>query len=69
MAGRVVRRHAPRQQKPVKKALAEARQQARRYRDALARKYGEGVPRQSYAVVAVGLERLLGEEVPASGHQ
>ncbi len=53
-----------RQQKPVKRALAKARRQVRRYRDALARKYGEGVPRRSYAVVAVGLERLLGEEVP-----
>ncbi len=47
----------------VKKALDRAREQVERYRDALVRKHGDGVPRRGYAVVAVGLERLLGEEV------
>ena len=55
-----------RQLEPVQEAFAEAGKQVRRYREALARKYGAGVPRRSYAVVAVGVERLLGEEVPAS---
>ncbi len=58
-----------RQFEPVRKAFAEADKQIRRYRDALARKYGKGVPRRCYVVVAVGLERLLGEEVPASGRR
>ncbi len=47
----------------VEKAFAEAREQVERYRDALERKHGDGVRRRGYAVVAVGLERLLGEEV------
>ncbi len=47
----------------VKKALDKAREQVERYRDALMRKHGDSVPRRGYAVVAVGLERLLGEEV------
>jgi len=47
----------------VKKAFAEAREQVERYRDALARKHGADVPRRGYTVVAVGLERLLGEEM------
>jgi hypothetical protein len=47
----------------VKKAFAEAREQVERYRDALERKYGDRAHRRGYAVVAVGLERLLGEEV------
>ena len=58
-----------RQLEPVKEAFAEAGKQVRRYREALARKYGADIPRRSYAVVAVGLERLLGEEVPASGRR
>ncbi len=49
----------------VEKALAEARNQVKRYRDALVRQRGDGVRRRAYAVVAVGLERLLGEEVTA----
>ncbi len=47
----------------VKKAFAEARDQVGRYRAALSRRHGDGVPRRGYAVVAVGLERILGEEV------
>ncbi len=50
---------------PVKRAFAEAREQVERYRNALERRYGDAVRRRSYAVVAVGLERLLGEEVTA----
>ncbi len=49
----------------VKAAFAEAREQVERYRDALSRKHGDSVPRRRYAVVAVGLDRLLGEEVTA----
>ena len=44
-------------------ALAEAREQVERYRAALVRKRGAGVRPRAYAVVAVGLERILGEEV------
>ncbi len=47
---------------PVAAALAAARKQILGYRDALARKLGEAQPR-CYVVVAVGLERVLGEEV------
>ncbi len=50
---------------PAVKAFDEARGQIGRYRAALSRKYGDNVPRRGYAVIAVGLERLLGEEVPA----
>ena len=50
----------------VKKAFDEARDQVGRYRAALSRKHGDSFPRRGYAVVAVGLERLLGEEVPAT---
>ncbi len=49
---------------PVANALAEAREQAVAYREALVRKLGEVEPR-CYVVVAVGLERVLGEEVNA----
>ena len=47
----------------VKKAFDEAREQAKRYRAALVRREGERNLR-TYAVVVVGLERMLGEEVP-----
>ncbi len=47
---------------PVATAFAAARKQALAYRGALARKLGEVAPR-CYVVVAVGLERVLGEEV------
>ena len=49
----------------MKKAFADARGQVARYREALSQKYGDDVVRRGYAVVAVGLERLLGEEVTA----
>ena len=52
-----------RQLAPVQEAFAEARQQVRRYRESLTSRYGDGISRRGYAVVAVGLERLLGEEV------
>ena len=45
----------------VKKAFVEARGQIERYRDALARQQGDSL-RRGY-VVAVGLERLLGEAI------
>ena len=48
---------------PVKKAFAQARGQVRDYRDGLVQKRGESFSPRGYAVVAVGLERLLGEEV------
>ena len=49
----------------VAKAFAKARQQLARYRRALARRYGTGLDLRSYAVVAVGLERMVGEEIGA----
>ncbi len=51
-----------RELKAVSSELGEAREQVRRYRDALVKKFPEAEPR-CYAVVAVGLERMLGEEV------
>jgi len=49
---------------PVATALAEARDQAAGYRAALVRRFGaETLSLRCYAVVAVGLERILGEEV------
>ncbi len=50
----------------VKKACVEARGQVEDYRSALVRQRGEAIPLRCYAVVAVGLERLLGEEVTFS---
>ncbi|MCP4654304.1 MAG: AAA family ATPase, partial [bacterium] len=46
----------------VSSALDAAREQVWRYRDALVKKFSDAQPR-CYAVVAVGLERVLGEEV------
>ncbi len=51
-----------RQLTPVRKALEEARDQVLRYREALVGKFSEALPR-CYVVVAVGLERIFGEEV------
>ncbi len=57
---------ALRQLPAVADAFAEAKVQLRHYRQALALRFGEQKLRpRSYAVVAVGLERLLGEEVEA----
>jgi len=53
---------ALRRLEPVAKAFTEARDQAERYRAALVRREGE-LNLRSYAVVAVGLERILGEEI------
>ncbi|MCP3964517.1 MAG: AAA family ATPase [bacterium] len=47
----------------VKEALDDARDQVERYRDALVRQRGETARPRCYAVLAVGLERLLGDEV------
>ncbi len=49
----------------VKMALATAREQAGRYLAALARQRGGAARSRAYIVVAVGLERLVGEEVAA----
>ena len=49
----------------VETAFAEARDQLERYRAALVRQRGDAVRPRCYAVVAVGLERLLGEEITA----
>ncbi len=54
---------ALRQLPKVTQALTEARQQAEDYRRALRRRYGAEINLRTYAVVAVGLERMLGEEV------
>ncbi len=61
----------------MKAAFAEARGQVRDYRSALAKQRrvgpppggrgGDTVRPRGYAVVAVGLERLLGEEVAFRG--
>ncbi|MCP4655352.1 MAG: hypothetical protein GY856_08030 [bacterium] len=47
---------------PVSSALGAAREQVVRYRDAVVKKISEARPR-CFVVVAVGLERILGEEV------
>jgi hypothetical protein len=47
----------------VETALTAARGQVERYRAALVRQRGDRARPRCYAVVAVGLERLLGEEV------
>ena len=51
-----------RQLSPVRAALEKARNQVLGYRDGLVKKLKEAEPR-CYVVVAVGLERILGEEV------
>jgi hypothetical protein len=48
---------------PVADAFHEAREQARRYGAALLRQRDEGLALRSYVVVAVDLERVLGEEI------
>ena len=53
-----------RQLPPVARAFAAAREQAESYRSALLRQERQ-LDLRSYAVVAVGLERILGEEVVA----
>ena len=50
----------------VARAFREARDRAERYRAALARREGP-LNLRTYAVVVVGLERVLGEEVEAGG--
>ena len=47
----------------VKTAFAEVREQVEGYRAALVRQRGDTVQPRCYAVVAVGLERILGDEV------
>jgi hypothetical protein len=51
---------------PVAQALADAREQARRYSEAMQRQRGEELKLRSYAVVAVDLERLVCEEVASA---
>lgn len=48
---------------PVEAAFAAAREQAGRYARSLRERLGDGLALRSYAVVAVGLERLLGEVI------
>jgi hypothetical protein len=48
---------------PVQEKLAEARAQLRDYRRTLAMVYGEKLRLRTYAVVALGFDRLLEEEV------
>ncbi len=50
----------------VKTALVEARGQVAGYAAALVRQRGDAVRPRCYAVVAVGLERILGEEVTST---
>ena len=57
-------REALRQLPRVGKAFADARDQAERYRDRLVQRFGEAALNlRCYTVVAVGLERILGEEI------
>jgi len=49
--------------KPVKKELTSAKKQLRGYRKTLQNKYGDSLKLRTYAVVSVGFERLLWEEV------
>ena len=53
---------ALRQLAPVARAFAEARKQVERYRESLLRQETE-LDLRSYVVVAVGLERILGDEI------
>ncbi len=53
---------ALRRLEPVAKAFTEARDQAERYRAALVRREGE-LNLRCYVGVAVGLERIRGEEI------
>jgi hypothetical protein len=48
---------------PIARAFTEAREQARRYAAALERQRGGDLRLHSYAVVAVDLERILGEKI------
>ena len=54
---------ALRQLPRVRSAFAEARRQIGHYRRALSRRHGSSINLRSYTVVAVGLERILGEEI------
>ncbi len=47
----------------VARALSQAREQVQHYRAALAKRE-TGLDLRGYVVVAVGLERMLGEEIP-----
>ena len=47
----------------VQESFGEAQEQLAGYRQALAQKYGSALKLRTYAVVAVGVERLLWEEV------
>jgi len=49
--------------KTVQKQLTEAAQQAKSYRSALKAKYGPALKLRTFAVVAVGFEKLLWDEV------
>ena len=49
----------------VKQALDEAQAQLQDYRQTLAQKYGDALKLRTYTVVAVGVERLLWEEITA----
>jgi hypothetical protein len=51
----------------VQASLAEARSQLQRYRTALEASYGQTLRLRTYAVVGLGFERLVWEEVSAAG--
>ena len=48
---------------PVAEAFSAAREQLQHYRVALVERFGESVRPRCFAVVAVGLDRILGDEV------
>ena len=47
----------------LKKAFEQAKEQLSRYSTNLHQRYGQGLELRSYAVVALGLERLLWREI------
>lgn len=53
----------------VKSKLDEAKIQLREYQQTLQKKYGDALKLRTYAVVGIGVERLVWEEVPAISNQ
>jgi hypothetical protein len=47
----------------VKNAFDQAKEQLKAYRSALARKSGEHLKLRTYVVLAIGLDRLVGQKL------
>jgi hypothetical protein len=54
---------------PVRKALGEAAAQVHRYQEALQKTFGGQLQLRCFALVAVGFEKLVGDQVSGSGEQ